>query len=436
MKKGKGSNPSFSANISLDNQAFESEGVAEEISSDIFRDIKCKFETSRKSMHRFVPARLIIPDKQSKDQRYYIRYQVFSEPDQKVRPFKVYLIDKYRQHPQFDELARLICKKINQLLEAGAVYNPNNVGIDPPQKRVNVFGPDVSTAMALVLNQKSVFKENTFLSYKKVIKAMDEYLAMKKKSLIRLREFDDDMCREYSVYMRRSKKLSARTHNNHINALKTIWNDLIEMDQITKNPWLNVKKPKAEKGRNVAFTPQQQRELIEFMEKNEPRILFLCKFMYYTGCRSVEMANIKIKDIYAKESDKIFLHQKWSKSSQMRHIVVHPKLAHEFEKLQIKKHPAEHYLFGAGLVPRTKPKSGRYIAHLFRKKVLTPLNYSKDYTLYSWRHTFAVMGHMAGMTIAEIGMQLGHSDTNSTNTYLKSLGLFSNNAVKDKLPEL
>jgi integrase len=391
--------------------------------------------------YRFVPARLVIPSPESKDQRFYIRYQAFSVPDNKVRPFKVYLINDYRKHPQFDDIAYALCIEINDKLAKGCIFNPGRLEVQKitkPEvaKKREKSEPTLLSALDLAVTNKSIYKENTYLTYKKAMRQIEMYLEVQDRVEILVKDFTEDDARRYGLYLITIKGVSNRTHNNNINALKTLWNDLIEMGIVKTNVFAKVKKPSNGRGRNVAFIPEQQKELLNFMNANCPDVAFLCRFMYYTGCRSNELAHLKIKDIYLMGNDKIHIDRKWAKSSNMRQVIVHPALAREIEAKKLKDLPAEWYIFGTNLKPRATCRDGRYLADIFRKKALTPLKYNNDYTLYSWRHTFAVMGHINGMTIAEIGMQLGHQDPQSTNTYLKSLGCFDNKAVKDKLPEL
>jgi integrase len=269
-----------------------------------------------------------------------------------------------------------------------------------------------------------------------VIYKFKQYLHSQKRDDELIKDFKYIDAVNYSTFLMQGIGLSARTHNNHINGLKTLWFDMADMDIITTNPWIKVNRPSPGRGRNIAFTPEQQTQLMAYMKAKHPQIGFACRFMYYTSCRSVEIANIKICDIYQAADDKIHIDRKWSKNSNMRQVVIHPNLEAELKAMNIKQYPGEYYLFSSNLLPGPKKLRDEEIATRFREKVLNPLNYDRQYTFYSWRHTFAVMGYLNGLTIAELGLQLGHQDPASTTAYLKSLGCFQNDNIKTKLPGL
>ena len=400
-----------------------------------------RLHMTRQGSIKFRPARLVIPSPDSFDQRVNIRYDAYSVPDKRIRTFKVYVINNYRNHPNFKEIADELCKQINFRLTHGAIFDPEHVAAQKiltpeiAQHRIETE-PTIFSALDLALTTKLNFKENTYKSYHKVIIKFKEYLKSQNRANELCRDFKYVDAVNYSVFMMQGMGLSARTHNNHINGLKTLWFDLKEMEIVTDNPWIKVRKPSSGKGRNIAFNVEQQKELMQFMREKYPEIGFLCRFIYYTGCRTVEVANLTIGDLFQAGYDKIHIDRKWAKSSNMRQVVVHPKLEEELLAMDLKRFPPEYYLFSRGLKPGKKKLTNEQVPSRFRLRVLTPLGYGKEYTLYSWRHTFAVMGYMGGMTIAELGMQLGHQDPASTTAYLKSLGLFENDAVKKKLPGL
>ncbi len=390
---------------------------------------------------RYVSPRLVIPDKSSTDQRLYIRWQAFDVLQQKVRVFKCYQINDYRKHSEFDAICKELCRQIEHLLASGCVYDPTRAEIQ------QVLEPEVAekrkeeeqtlfSALSAILVTKSIFKTSTYKSYKDAVRKLKGYLTSQNRDKMLVKDFKLIDCQNFSMFILKFQGLSNRTHNNCINALKSIWNAMMDLEMVEINPWNKLSKPSSGKGRNVAFNEVQQRELIDYMKSKESNMLRLSLFMYYTGCRTTELAHLQIKDIYSDGPDKIHISRLWAKNSMMRQVVVHPALAELIEQWGWLNCPKEYYIFSIMQKPGPVMVSPEQFGKNFRRKVLAPLKYPKQYTLYSWRHTFAVMGYRAGMTVAELGMQLGHQDPGSTNAYLKSLGLFSNDAVKEKLPSL
>ena len=81
-----------------------------------------------------------------------------------------------------------------------------------------------------------------------------------------------------------------------------------------------------------------------------------------------------------------------------------------------------------------KPVSKNVMGYRYRQLV-KKLKLSKDYTLYSWKHSGVVSAYNAGVDIKTLQKQCRHHSLEQTDTYLKSLGLDENKAI-NKIPEL
>lgn len=87
--------------------------------------------------------------------------------------------------------------------------------------------------------------------------------------------------------------------------------------------------------------------------------------------------------------------------------------------------PQTHYLFSKGLIPGAQ-SYGRNSVSMKHGSVLRSLNYSKELTLYSWKHTGVVAAYRNGIDVYAIMRQLRHHSLDQTMIYLKSLGIVKN----------
>jgi len=70
------------------------------------------------------------------------------------------------------------------------------------------------------------------------------------------------------------------------------------------------------------------------------------------------------------------------------------------------------------------------------KTFLNRLGFDDQHTLYSWKHTGVVQAYLAGVDIKSIQRQCRHSSIEMTDNYLKSLGLYNNEAFLLKMPRI
>jgi integrase len=70
------------------------------------------------------------------------------------------------------------------------------------------------------------------------------------------------------------------------------------------------------------------------------------------------------------------------------------------------------------------------------REILRRLNFSTDFALYSWKHTGAKAMATKTGNVKELQMQLRHHDLNTTDIYLKSLGIMEFSGIKTNFPAL
>jgi len=70
------------------------------------------------------------------------------------------------------------------------------------------------------------------------------------------------------------------------------------------------------------------------------------------------------------------------------------------------------------------------------KIFLERFGFDDRHTLFSWKHTGVVMAYKAGVYFKNIQLQCRHHSIEMTENYLKSLGLYNNEAFLMKMPSL
>lgn len=384
---------------------------------------------------KFKPARLVIPANQK---RWYINVYIFDELCGQLVRKRFYQIP---EEPNFDKrkfLGEQICYEINKKLYSGMVSNRSKFLHEQALKNLNPDGDHsqllVTVALWRIIEAKRLLRERSLRTYIQIGRMFTKYLHSLKPEP-NIARFNLNVCKAYANHMI-DIGYAPRTMNNHILALRTLWQSGIEMNLFKDNPWKSIPRRKTPTGRNIAYLPHQVQEILEYSTKY-PYLKLLIKFMYYTLMRTNELGHLQVKHIGMYTQGKIYLPAHLSKNNMERHIVIPPALMQEIQQHGILKMNPEWYLFGK---EKFKPGPVRMptvrMGQKYREWVLSKLNYPADYTLYSWKHTGVIAAHKAGVKDDDIMLQTGHKDYGSFQMYLKSLSLFENENFARLIPTI
>lgn len=391
------------------------------------------------SLKYYRPARLIIPPSTAVDQRWYIEFYVFDAQKGKIVRRRVFNVPPGKNRAHREVLGKELANLISKHLRSGKIIDRSgqylNQVIEKNENDDLIDKRDIQSILREYPKLKKFTEARTRNTYLGILNKFNKFVDHKAPVVISS-ELNLSFCKEYVDYLE-SDQCSPRTINNHISTLRTVFNELVSWKYLKSNPWLELKKLKTPMGKNIAYLPGQIEEILAFSEKTRPQINFLIKFMYYTLARTNEIAQIKVKHIGMYVSNKIYIPQENSKNDMERHIIIPPGLEREFEKYDIRSLNPEWYIFSkAGLLPGPRQARSAKLGESYRYFVTDKLNYPKEYTLYSWKHTGVISAHKAGAKDDDIMQQTGHKDYGSFQKYLKSLGLYDNDDFANKIPEL
>lgn len=388
---------------------------------------------SLKTLHK--PARLVIP---ANNKKWYIILYIYDVQSGQVQRKRFYNIPQEENISKRTFTANEICQELNKKLANGYIsdkvkYQQSKIA-EQNDNNPAIYLLRVSVAVMRIVEAKRYNEQRTYQSYFSIAKSLCQYLDTLKPEPD-VDHFGQEMALSYLQSLLQQGK-APRTYNNHLLTLRTLWQVGIDLNYFKSNPFKAIPRVKTPLGKNIAYLPAQQQEIISYAQKY-PEMLFLIRFMYYTLARTNEIGHLKVKHIGMYSPDKIYLPASVSKNNMERHIVIPPGLEKEIEKFNIRKMDPEWYIFS-----RDKFKCGplrmdtRRIGQKYREWITSKLDYPVVYTLYSWKHTGIIAAHKAGISDDDIMMQTGHKDYGSFQKYLKSLGLYDNKDFALKMPEI
>lgn len=199
-----------------------------------------------------------------------------------------------------------------------------------------------------------------------------------------------------------------------------IFRTAVENDMISKNPAERIAKPKGTVTHRRSITEQERNHLLAVCDADPYYFLFL--LMLFCGCRPVEAAECRMKDISYVDGIP-FLHIRGTKTENSdRKVPIPPYLEERlpecdlFDVLSPNRHGRPHSL----------ASYKRLVSHLYRdlnismgcrtyrNTLIPPFPLAEDFVPYCLRHTYCTDLQKAGVDIRTAQKLMGHADIQTT----------------------
>lgn len=220
---------------------------------------------------------------------------------------------------------------------------------------------------------------------------------------------------------------SAANRNNARSNLSVFFqvledNEIIPINFIKK---INVIKSKPQ--RNKSYTLSQENDIYDFLALEHPVMLTYIMFISYNFVRPIEVNRLRIRDVDQRNRR---LHYR-AKNKLVKIKIIPEVLAKELPDLS--RFPQDAFLFGMTGIGQewesTEVSRRDFYTKQFLKLVKKKFGLAKDYTLYSFRHTFIAKLYQAfvseGLTpnAAEEKLMLitGHTTKTALRAYLRDI---------------
>lgn len=308
-----------------------------------------------------------------------------------------------------------LCKAISAKLATG---------YDPTRKEQPQAGATVAEVVALFVADKArTLRPKTVKDYRTRTAYFCRYLERERIAAKPLRSIS---YQDVVNFFRQHPDWSNTTAANYRRIMVNVWN--------YADKHLDIQAPKhferIETGRkvtrsNIAYPPELQKKVLEYLRENEPDLfLFVC-FEYYCYFRPSEIAALNWSDINLKRRTATV----WSYNSKNGKAKTNP-LHSDFVRI-LKRYTDDR---AGAIFPHPTNAAEHYKRRYSRlkKKIGIP----SGYTLYSWKHTGCAALYEQTKDIYLICRLCGHHSIEVTANYLRSLGLQIGFDKIDKLPPL
>lgn len=181
------------------------------------------------------------------------------------------------------------------------------------------------------------------------------------------------------------------------------------------------------------FQKHQIKKLKTFLLEHDPDLWFAAQIEYYCFIRpGNEMHHLRVSDVDF-DTWRICIRNEHAKNKRQEYVTI-PNAFRSDIYSQLKDREARHYIFPSKK-DITKPRGDNYFSYKFRIYA-NKLGFGKEHKFYSFKHTGAMACALAGVSIKELQIQLRHKDLETTDKYLRQLGVQDLHRLAERFPAI
>ncbi len=292
---------------------------------------------------------------------------------------------------------------------------------------------DVTISQALndILSIKKAFiTPRSFKTYSDQLNLFYKWLQIRKFDKLFVQNFTNFYARQYFDWLLRDKKYCGKTHNGHLNTLRSFFNSLHDRQIISISPIAGIKKLPEEQGKNTTYSMDEEKRITDHLLKNDYRFYFATRFVKYCFFRRSELAKLQVKHIKW-ENKTIVVPSESAKSRIQDSVTISKSLEKIIEKMGILELDPDMYVFGKNFVPAVKKLCRVDDFSDRQREINRELKIKPECTFYSWKHTGVVELYNIVKDPYVVMRQCRHSDIKITMIYLRSMGCGVNEQVRE-----
>jgi integrase len=181
-------------------------------------------------------------------------------------------------------------------------------------------------------------------------------------------------------------KTSARNRNNFRTELGSIFQVLKSNELVAENYLQSISVLKSNPERNKTYSLKEQKDIFNYLEKEDQLLLLFIKFVSYNFIRPIEVCRLRVKDINIDTKTVQFK----AKNSPLKTKIIPSILFDELPDLS--KMDKESFLFTPDKIgdfwDANETNRRDHFSKRFRRVVKDHFKLNEDYGIYSFRHTF------------------------------------------------
>jgi integrase len=278
---------------------------------------------------------------------------------------------------------------------------------------------------------KSRVCKKSYESYQSKIRLFAQWLDIKGIGDNDISAITSDVILEFLDYLFTERHLSGRTIQKYGVNLRQFFKYLIKKKKIYNNPMPEM--PRYPNTVDKSARPIRQGDLVKLKQaiiNTDPQLWLAIQMQFYCAIRpGNEMLNMRINWIDF-DAGTITIpafenfngeYEGRAKNRITETVVIPTQFLNELIHVyHLDKYDRDLFLFGPDRMPGERPM-GKNTLRVRFNKYRDALGLSKEYKLYSWKHTGGISAHKSGIPIKDIQTQMRHKDLSVTDTYFKRM---------------
>jgi integrase len=353
--------------------------------------------------------------------RWYIYYSYLNPDTDKMTmqtPVALSLNKQYKTVSERLKHFKILRESMIKILKDG--YSPYESNIEE-----EMYTAESCLDYTLSL-KKSTLAETSYLDYENKTAMFKQYLKSHGYLKQNIKSINKRLINNYLDYLLTKENSSPANRNNHRSVLSALFTVLEKKDYIERNFIPDIEKLEAKPKRNKTYEIDKANEILAYLEDNEPTLALLMKFVSYNFLRPIEACRLQVKDLELKSFPKVLKVK--AKNKLVKTKIIPEIMLDELNKLDLSN--SNSYLITYQGIAETET-SDRERRDYFTKKFKTikkKFDLDKDYTLYSFRHTFITKlyrelrkNNGQHATYDKLMLITGHSSLDSLKKYLRDI---------------
>jgi len=353
--------------------------------------------------------------------RWFVFYYFKNPVTGKYQRFVEYISQKYQTRQQRYDHAREVRKEINNKLNQG--WNPL------------LQNDKSSTSMIKCLDyyleaKDREIRRRTYISYCSYINDFKEWLLRQNYDKMSVESFNYNNAQEYIDHINK-KKISNRTFNNTLQAIKGCFNFLILKEYITINPFFKQKKLKLEETEIIAFTSDELKTITEHLPGHDYNLYVIALLVFNCFMRPQEIVRLRVRHL-KKGGEYLQIPGDVSKNKKNEVIQLTPSVKDAIKKLDL-NFPGEYFVFGYKMKRNKREIAPTRITdawNVFAKK------FGIEKNIYALKHTGNGMALENGANTRDLQLQNRHSSLEQTQKYLDRFSKIPSERFIKTIPKL
>lgn len=221
----------------------------------------------------------------------------------------------------------------------------------------------------------------------------------------------------YMEYVSEEREVGNTTYNNYLQFMSMLFQWLMEKQYRTDDPFQDFARRKQQRKSRTFLTPEDRREMVDWIEQNDPGLLLPVLWIYHVLIRPGELRRLYVADVDLRHQI-VRMKANITKSGIERSPTIPDAMMPMLDVVNVGSYPQ-----GAWLLTKTgypgEQQIGRNTLHNRWDRMRKALGWPASKQLYSLRDTGIIDLLRAGVDLLAVMQQAGHTEVGTTNEYLK-----------------